>query len=160
MRKSRFQSACMDAIKQLALELLETEKRYLLEDKSEYSAAIVVVITPEGRYWEEVTFDDENQKVEAYAAVVARAKARSATAIITINTGRQLDVAGGETLGDYWWGKLEADDCSRALTLTASGPEVNAWSLALPYRLESGDVELGPLSDFQPALVGLLPNWP
>jgi hypothetical protein len=72
MRKSRFKSACMEAIKQLALELLETEKRYLLEDKSEYSAAIVVVITPEGRYWEEVTFDDEDQKVEAYAAVVAR----------------------------------------------------------------------------------------
>jgi len=150
----------MDAIKQIALELLETEKRYLLEDKSEYSAAIVVVITPEGRYWEEVTFDDENEKVEAYAAVVARAKGQSATAIITINTGRQLDVAGGKTLDDYWWGKLEADDSSRALTLTGSGPEVDAWSLALPYRIDNGAVELGPTSDFQPALVGLLPNWP
>jgi hypothetical protein len=150
----------MDAIKQLAVELLETEKRYLLQDKGEYSAAIVVVITPDGRYWEEVTFNDEDQKVEAYASVVARAKARSATAIITINTGRQLEVADGETVDDYWWGKLEADDCSRALTLTASGPQMDAWSLALPYRLENGDVELGLESEFQPARVGLLPNWP
>jgi hypothetical protein len=70
----------MDAVKQLALELLEIEKRHLFEDRGDYCAAVVVVISPEGRYWDEVTFNDESQKVKAYAAVVARAKERNAAA--------------------------------------------------------------------------------
>ena len=150
----------MDTVRQLALELLEVEKRFLLEDKGEYCAALVVVVTPAGRYWDDVAFSDEDEKVKAYAAVVARAKGRGAEAIITINTGRELDFADGAVMDGYWWGKLELDDCSRVLALTASGPEMDAWCLRLPYRLEDGEVELGTVSEFQPALVDLLPNWP
>lgn len=150
----------MEDPKQLALELLETEKRYLLEDKDGYCAAVVVVVTPERRYWEEVEFNDEDEKVEAYAAVVARAKEQNAAAIITINTSRQLTLADGEVLDGYWWGKLESEECPRALTLTVSGPGMEAWCVSLPYRLEAGEVEMGQASDFRPARVGLLPNWP
>ena len=51
----------MDDLRNFALELLETEKHYLLEDKGEYFAAIVVVVTPDARYFEEVEFDDEEE---------------------------------------------------------------------------------------------------
>ena len=44
----------VDDLQQLALELLEIEKKYLLEEKEEYSCAVVVVITTEGRYYEVV----------------------------------------------------------------------------------------------------------
>lgn len=50
----------------------------------EYSCAVVVVITPEGR-----------------------AKAKNATAIITINTGREKDVHDERELDSYWWGRLK-----------------------------------------------------
>jgi len=76
----------IDDLKTLALELLETEKRFLLEDKEEYRTAVVVVITPEKRYWEDVEFDSEDEMTSAYAAIVDRAKESGATAIITINT--------------------------------------------------------------------------
>ncbi len=150
----------MDAIKQLALELLETEKRFLLEDAGEYCAAIVVVITPERRYWEDVVFNTEDEKVEAYTAVVERAKERGAKAIITLNSGRQLDATSDEALDEYWWGKLAADGCSRTLIISASGPKMSAWCLTLPYSVENEGVSLGAASEFQPARVGLLPNWP
>jgi len=119
----------MDDLKQLALELLETEKRYLLQDKREYYAAIAVVVTPDSRYFEEVEFDDEEGKHSAYAGVVASAREQNATAIITINTAREMSVTDRDDLGGYWWGRLEAEGTSRALVVTISGPGMKAWCM-------------------------------
>ena len=146
----------MDDLKRLALELLETEKRFLLEDKEEYKTAVVVVVTPEKRYWEEVEFDSEAEKIGAYTAIVDRAKESGATAIITINTS----FATTEALPDYQWGYLERAGAPREITLTISGPSIESCSMSLPFAIENGSVRIGEMSDFEPAAVGLLPNWP
>lgn len=76
-------------LKQLALNLFEIEKNHLLEEKQEYSCAVVIVLTAEGRYYEEAKFDDQNEMDTVYGAIVERAKTRNATVIITMNTGRE-----------------------------------------------------------------------
>ena len=91
----------MEDVMQLALELFEIEKNHLLEEKQEYSCAVVIVLTPEGRYYEEAEFDDENEMDTVYVAIVERAKTRNATAIITINTGREKDVQDEKQLNMY-----------------------------------------------------------
>jgi hypothetical protein len=150
----------MGDLRNLALELLETEKRYLLEDKGEYFAALVVVVTPDTQYFEEVEFDDEEEKCAAYTGVVARAREQNATAIITINTARQMSVADRDDLERYWWGQLEAEGVSKALVITISGPGMKAWCMSLPFEIRNSEVVLGAVSDFEPAEIGLLPNWP
>ena len=88
----------------LALKLFEIETNRLHEEKQEYSCAVVIVLTPEGRYYEEAEFDDENEMDTVYGAIVERAKTRNATAIITINAGREKDVQDEKQLNTYWWG--------------------------------------------------------
>lgn len=146
----------MDDLRQLALQLLEVEKRFLLEDREEYRTAVVVVVTPEGRYSEEAEFDNEEEKIDAYAAIVDRAKENHASAIITINTS----FVTSDALSDYRWGDLEHSGARRAITLTISGPALEPVSLSLPFSVEDGSVNTGEMSDFEPAAVGLLPGWP
>jgi hypothetical protein len=150
----------MENPKELALQLLEKEKQFLLEDKDKYFAAVAVVVTTEGRYWEEVDFDNEEEKIQAYSGVVERAKECGAVAIITVNSNRERALVDGEELDEYQWGDLESGNCGRALTLTVSGPGIEPCSVSLPYRVERGDVILGQEIGFQPAQIGLLPNWP
>jgi len=57
----------------------------------------------------------------AYEAIVERAKARNAIAIITINTGPEKDVEDGRELDSYWWGKLAGENRRRCLFVTISG---------------------------------------
>ena len=148
----------MEDLTKLALSLLEIEKKYLLEEKQEYSCAIVVVITPEGRYYEEAEFDDETELDAVYGAIVERARNKNAIAIITINTAREQDVAG--ELDSYWWGKLAAENQPRCLLLTISGPSVQPLSISLPFSVENNQVVLGPQAQFEPAIVNMLLNWP
>ena len=148
----------MDDLKQLASQLLEIEKNYLCDDLEEYSCAIAVVITAEGRYYEEAEFNDVFEKESVYGAIVERAKLQNATAIITINTARYQDVAG--ELGSYWWGKLATEKRPKALCLTISGPGVEPVGLNLPFAVENSKVIFGPQTEFEPSIVNLLPGWP
>jgi hypothetical protein len=150
----------MDDLKLLATELLEKETKFLLKEKEEYGAAVVVVVTPEERYWKEVEFDDEDEKIEAYRAIVSMAKEDNATAIITLNSSFERPLASNEELHEYQWGDLEKSGAQRAIIVTISGPSVDSWSLSLPYRFENGAVLLGDSGGFQPAVVDLLPDWP
>jgi len=150
----------MDELKQLALELLEIEKKYLLEDKEEYSCAVVVVVTPKRRYHEEAEFDNEAEMDAVYGAIVERAKAQKAIAIITINTAREKDVEDESELDSYRWGQLAAQDRPRCLSLTLSGPGIGSLSLSLPFSMKNGELVLGKQTDFEPTIVNLLPNWP
>jgi hypothetical protein len=151
---------CMDEIKRLALELFEIEKKYLLADKQEYSCAIVVVVTPKRRYYEEVAFDSVAQKDAVYGAIVERAKTENAIAIITINTARWKDVADESELDSYCWGQLAAEDRHRCLSLTLSGPGIESLSLGLQFSVKNGELVLGKQTDFEPTIVNSLPNWP
>jgi hypothetical protein len=150
----------MEEPTQLALKLLEIEKKHLLEEKQEYSCAVVIVMTPEGRYYEEADFDEEAEMDSVYGAIAERARAKNATAIITINTGRQKDVGDERELHRYWWGKLAEENQPRCLFLTISGPGLSPVSLSLPFSIENDQVVLGTQTDFEPAILNMLPNWP
>ena len=107
----------VEDLTQLALKLFEIEKKHLLEEKQEYCCAVVIVITPEGRNYEDVEFNDETEMDAAYGAVVERAKSKKATAIITLTTACcEKDVADELELESYWWGKwprkINQDVCS------------------------------------------------
>lgn len=148
----------MEDLTQLALKLLEIEKKHLLEEKQDYSCAVVVVITSQGRYYEEAEFNDENEMDAVYGDIVERARSRNATAIITINTAREKEVSG--EVGPYWWGKLVEENQPRCLCLTISGPSVKPLSLTLPFSVENDEVILGTQTEFEPAILNMLPNWP
>lgn len=150
----------MDDLKQLALKLFEIEKKYLLEEKQEYSCAVVIVVTPEGRYYEEAEFDDETEKDAIYGAIVKRAKDKNAIAIITINSAREKDVKNERELDSYRWGQLAEEDQPRCLGLTISGPGIKPLSITLPFWLKNGQVFLGKQTDFEPSILNFLPNWP
>ena len=125
----------VEELTQLALKLLEIEKKHLLEEKQEYSCAVVIVITPEGRYYEEADFDDEAEMDAVYGAIAERARAKNATAIITINTGREKDVEDEGELDSYRCGKLAEENQPRCLFLTISGPGIKPVSLILPFSI-------------------------
>jgi hypothetical protein len=148
----------VEDLRQLALTLLEVEKKYLLEEGEEYSCAVVVVMTPKGRYYEEAEFNDEVEMDAVYAAIVDRARVKNATVIITINTARQHEVTG--ELDSYWWGQLAAEDRPRCLHLTISGPGVEPLSVSLPFTVENNQVIFGAQTKFEPTIVNLLPGWP
>jgi hypothetical protein len=148
----------MEDVMQLALKLFEIEKKHLLEEKEEYCCAAVIVITPEGRYYEEAEFNDAAELDAAYGAIVERARDKNAAAIITINTAREQDVT--EELGSYWWGKLAGENQPRCLLLTISGPSVQPLRISLPFSIEKNQVVLGTQTQFEPAIVNMLPNWP
>jgi len=150
----------LDDLKQLALKLFELEKGHVLEKKQEYSCAVVIVVTPEGRYYEEAEFNDEAERDAVYAAIVERAKAKNATAIITINTGRQKGVEAKQELDSYRWGQLAEEGQPQCLFLTLSGPKIGPLSMSLPFFLENDQVVLGKQSDFETVILNLLPNWP
>lgn len=150
----------MDDLEQLALKLFEIEKKHRLEDKQEFSCAVAIVITPEGRYYEEAEFDDQSEMDAVYAAFAERARTKGVTAIITINAGREKDVEDEEELDSYRWGKLAEENRPRCLFLTISGPGIKPLSLSLPLSIEKDQVVLGTQTDFEPCILNMLPNWP
>lgn len=147
-------------LQELALKLFEIEKNHLLEEEQEYSCSVAIVLTPEGRYYEEAEFDDEDEMDAVYGGIVERAKNRNATAIITINTGREKGVEDEKQVNTYWWGQLENENQPRCLFLTISGPGINPLSMSLPFSVKNERVVLGKQSEFESAILNILPNWP
>jgi len=152
--------AFLDDLKTLAGELLEKEKKFLLDEKDEYVAAVVVVITPKERYWEEAEFNDEEEKVAAYAKIVRHAKENGATALITVNSSYVKSVTGSDELANYRWGDLRESGSQRAITVTISGPGIESCGMSLPYAFEDGSVVFGEPTEFEPAIIDLAPDWP
>lgn len=150
----------MDDATQLALKLFEIEMKHLLEEKEEYSCALVVVMTQERCYYEEAEFNDAAEMDAVYGAIVDRARSRNATAIITINTAREQDIADESEVESYWWGKLAAENQPRCLFLTISGPRLKPLSISQPFSVENNQVVLGTRTEFEPTIVNMLPNWP
>jgi hypothetical protein len=123
-----------------------------------HSHFVQTVQTRRLRYYEEAEFNNEIEMDAAYGAIVERARSKNATAIITINTAREQDVAG--ELDSYWWGKLAAENQPRCLFLTISGPSVRPFSISLPFSVQNNQVVLGIQTEFEPTIVSMLPNWP
>ena len=49
---------------------------------------------------------------------------------------------------------------AKCLLLTISGPSVQALRITLPFSIEKNRVVLGTQTQFEPAIVNMLPNWP
>jgi hypothetical protein len=148
-------------LKALMLQFLEMEKEAVCEQLHDYCTALVVVITPAGRYVDEVSFSGEEEKIAAYAAVVAKAKARKATIIITVNAARKGNAPlTDDDLDGYWWGKLAADGARDCISITASGPGMKSIALDLDYDIVDGEVLFDSVADFGDTEIGMLPDWP
>ena len=148
-------------LKELMLQYLEMEKEAVLEQLDDYCTAIVVVVTPTGRYVEEVIFSEEEEKIAAYSAVVERAKARKATIIITVNAARKGNAPlTDDDLDGYWWGKLAADGARDCISITASGPGMKSIALDLDYDIVDGKVLFDSVAEFGDTEIGMLPDWP
>lgn len=59
-------------LRELMFTALRIEKNRVCEDLEEYGCALVIYATPSGRSFQEVSFTDEESKIEAYSAVRAR----------------------------------------------------------------------------------------
>jgi hypothetical protein len=146
-------------LKELMLRCLETEKQTVMEELNEYCCSIVIVLTPEGRYVRRAAFLDEDEKVAAYAEIVAEAKRQSALAIVTVNAARTRKLAPGEEAG-YWWGKLEAEGARDCISISASGPGMESYGLDLAYDIVGDHVQFDALPEFEKTEIGMLPDWP
>jgi hypothetical protein len=147
-------------LKTLMLQYLEMEKQAVCEQLHDYCTALVVVITPRGRYVDGVSFVDEEEKISAYSAVVTKAKANQATIIITVNAARTARALAPYDLDGYWWGKLAADGARDCISITASGPGMTSIGLDLAYEIVDGKVHFDSVTDFEDTEIGMLPDWP
>jgi hypothetical protein len=147
-------------LKELMLRYLEVEKKTVREELDEYAAALVVVLTPTGRYYDAVSFCGEEEKIATYSAVVEKAKANLATVIITVNAARTMKAASPDDLDGYWWGKLEVEGARDCISIAASGPGMKSIALDLAYDIVDGQVHFDDEAKFVDTEIGLLPGWP
>ena len=146
-------------LKELMLSSLEIEKRTVCEELEDYRTALAVVLTPNGRYLEAVSFFDEDEKIVAYSAVVERAKANHATVIITVNAARTMKAAVTDDLEGYWWGKLAAERARDCISIACSGPGMKSIALDLSYDIANGNVRFDDEPEFADTEIGMLPGW-
>jgi hypothetical protein len=146
-------------LRELMLNCLEIEKAAVAEDLHEYCSAIVILLTPSGRYVRRPEFFDEDEKIAAYREIVSEAKSFGATVIVTVNAARTKKLEAGEEDG-YWWGKLESEQARDCISITASGPNMRSCALDLGYDIEDGFVHFDPDPEFRSTEVGMLPDWP
>jgi hypothetical protein len=146
-------------LKELMLRYLEIEKQAVCEELEEYRTALVVVLTPNGRYVDAVPFFDEEDKIAAYSAVVDRARANLATVILTVNATRTMKAAQSDDLDGYWWGKLAAESARDCISITASGPGMKSIALDVGYDIVDGRVHFDDLAEYVETEIGMLPGW-
>jgi hypothetical protein len=147
-------------LQQLMLRFLEIEKQAVRDELDDYCAALLVVITPTGRYVEHVEFSDENEKIAAYSAAIERAKASAATMIITVNAARTMKGSEVPDLEGYYWGKLAAEGARDCISITASGSGMKSIGLTLGYSIVDGSVQFDDSVEFEDTELGMLPGWP
>ncbi len=150
-----------EALKDLALGLLELSKKFLKEDRCLDPMAFVVI---EGDHFPRpLDFHDEGRKMASCKRVLEEARAKNAIAIITIFTARSKEFAGkvfDENV--YSWGKLQSEGRPRCILLTVSGPNIHGWALEVPFEEEDDAVVLGEAKEYDPeeVILGLFPGWP
>lgn len=145
-------------LRERMLRYLEIEKDAVREQLEEYFSAMIVVITPTGEYYRQVSFQGEDEKIAAYAAIVDEAKRESATIIVTVNAARTGYLAPDESDG-YWWGRLAAEGARDCISIVASGPGMQSVALDVGYNILRGAVRFDE-PEFNSTEVGLLPDWP
>jgi len=146
-------------LRELMLSCLEIEKASVVECLHGYRSAIVILLTPSGRYVRRPEFFNEGEKIAAYREIVSEAKSLGTTVIVTVNAARTKKLEPDEEDG-YWWGKLASEQARDCISITASGPNMLSCALDLSYDIVDGSVHFDPDPEFKPTEVGMLPDWP
>ena len=150
----------MTDIKALMLRLLERQKEYVLEDLEVYACAMVVTVTAEETFLEFPRFQEEAEKIAAYAAIVQKAKLNHAIAIITVNGAFTRSNMSEDELDGLWWGALNSSNAHPCILVTASGPGMRSFAFELAYDIHDGEVDFGSVLELERTEVGMLPDWP
>ena len=146
-------------LRQHALKLLEMSRKFLEEDGDLDPTAFI--ITADDQLLRPIEFQDEIAKVESCKKIVDEARQRNALAIITIFLARSADFAESEFDHEsYFWGDIQHGSTDRSILVTASGPGIKNWAVALPFGSTKGKITFGELEEFREGLdLGLLPGW-
>lgn len=142
--------------------LLERQKEYVREDRGEYSCAMFVAFTSDGKSWISFPkYNDAEEKRQAYADLIARAKNTGAVLVITVNHARTRSVPNGASSECAVPEVFDETNSQPCILLTASGPNVAACSLTLKYEVVDGEVVFDPEPELLPSVeVNLLEDWP
>ena len=139
--------------------LVEREKEYIREDREEYGCAMAVIVAPDGIHLSLPEFEDEESKQAAYEHIVAVAKEKHATVIVTFNNSWTRAAEYPGELDDIGPGELNAHNAKPCLLLTLSGPGMKSQALQMDYFINADDVDFGPLEPLKSCEVNLLRGW-
>lgn len=139
--------------------LVEREKEYIREDREEYGCAMAVIVAPDGIHLRLPEFEDEESKQAAYEPIVALAKEKNATVIVTFNNSWTRAAEYPGELDDIGPGELNSSNATPCLLVTLSGPGMKRQALQMDYFIHPDDVRFGPLEPMESCVVNLLPGW-
>jgi hypothetical protein len=144
-------------LREFVLGVLEIAKENLERDGE--LLPTVFIVTAESIECAPISFADHDEKTKVYSAVVDRAKAQSAVALITVNSGFMRNNFDADQLESYYPGKLEAEGASKCIMLTVSGPGIKNWCLDLPYEQTASGFEFSDVSEESGGELGFLDGW-
>jgi hypothetical protein len=90
---------------------------------------------------------------------VRAAQEAQATALITCNDAYIKDRADQNYMEGYYPGKLAVEGAKECILLTVSGPQMESWSVEVPYQRSEKGIEFGPQSESFGDDLGFLTNW-
>jgi hypothetical protein len=132
--------------KEYALKALEVAKQDLRRDK--YLLPVAFIITDSEILDFNINFGDADQRALVYARLVEIAKQKGGRAIVTLNDATVTDWTSAE--------KAKQD----SIYVTASGPDMQTWSVSLPYTKVGDEIIFGQLSETTNDFLNLLRSWP
>lgn len=150
-----------EALRGLALGLLELSRSFLEEDKSLDPTAFIV--TQKEHIPRPLDFQDETRKKESCRRIEEEAHEKCAEAIVTIFTARGKEFRGKAfDKQRYFGGKFESEGHPRCILLTVTGPKIRGWAVEVPFEQEDNKLVWGEPKEYNQEAVelGLFSNWP
>lgn len=136
------------APKSYALKALDDAKKDLCRDK--YLIPAAFIITDDEVLDFNLEFEDREQKLSVYSKLVELAREKNARAIITVNDANAADSPGKD------YARLP-NEC---IFVTVSGPNIQTWTVSVPYGREGAEIVFGKPIESQDDILNLLPGWP
>jgi hypothetical protein len=134
----------MKNLREYAKEALEVAKRDLRRDK--YLIPVAFIVSEEEVLDFSLQFENAEEKLSVYSEIVRAANERGARAIITVNDAN---------LGDPTTNAI-----TECIYLSVSGPGMQTWSIAVPYKRDDDHIDFGTASETVGDMLNLLPGWP
>lgn len=142
-----------------ALELLELSKGFLAEDGDLDPTAFIV--TADDQLLRPIELHDETAKIESCKMIVDEARQQKALAIITVFLARSRNAGEMDFEQEtYSWGDIQDTSAERSILVTISGPGIQNWAAALPFRDINGKIVFRDLAEYGDGVdLGIFPGW-